>query len=113
MGGSAIKDSKRMDLIDYNLLKITIESSFNKFKNESNIDFNYHIVKAYKSKNDFGDMDIVVSSSDPSFKDKLHAWMQEQFYNHEPFEFIVITLPIEDIFSIMDFNYKEAKNGSI
>lgn len=35
MGGSAIKDSKRMDLIDYNLLKITIESSFNKFKNES------------------------------------------------------------------------------
>ena len=89
MGGSAIKDSKRMDLIDYNLLKITIESSFNKFKNESNIDFNYHIVKAYKSKNDFGDMDIVVSSSDPSFKDKLHAWMQEQFYNHEPFEFVV------------------------
>ena len=38
---------------------------------------------------------------------------KSKFVDVNQWNFIVITLPIEDIFSIMDFNYKEAKNGSI
>lgn len=88
MGGKAIKDSVRMDLADYGLLAITMKSCFEKFRQKYNLEIKYEIVKAYKEKLDFGDMDIVVSSYSENFKELVHLWMIESFSSHENFEYV-------------------------
>lgn len=55
MGGHAIKDAVRLSAVDYHALCGSLSSSLN--------DYNGRIIKAYRDKESFGDMDILFPSA--------------------------------------------------
>lgn len=67
MGGTAIKNAKRIDALGYELYCKNINNVIVDIKN-SNVfgDFRHEIIKSYRNKPDFGDIDVLIEMLDPS-----------------------------------------------
>ena len=59
MGGTAIKNAKRIDALEYELYCKNINNVIVEIKN-SNVfgDFRHEIIKSYRNKQNFGDIEI-------------------------------------------------------